>query len=57
MALVTAGLMNKQIAGKLGIREITATIHRWNLMRKMKARPLADLVRMVETLGGRCEKR
>jgi FixJ family two-component response regulator len=56
IALVTAGLMNKQIAGKLGISEITVKIHRGNVMRKMKARSLADLVRMAETLGVRGEK-
>jgi len=57
MALVTAGLMNKQIAGKLGVSEITVKIHRGHVMRKMKARALADLVRMAETLGVRREKR
>jgi FixJ family two-component response regulator len=57
LALVTAGLMNKQIAGKLGVSEITVKIHRGHAMKKMKARSLADLVRMAETLGVRCEKR
>jgi FixJ family two-component response regulator len=56
LALVTAGLMNKQIAGKLGVSEITVKIHRGHAMKKMKARSLADLVRMAETLGVRCEK-
>jgi FixJ family two-component response regulator len=53
MALVTAGLMNKQVAGKLGLSEITVKIHRGNLTRKMQAQSLADLVRMAELLGVR----
>lgn len=51
--LVTAGLMNKQIAGRLELSEITVKIHRGNLMRKMQAQSLADLVRMAESLGVR----
>jgi FixJ family two-component response regulator len=51
MELVTAGLMNKQIAGKLGVSEVTVKIHRGHLMRKMKAKSLAELVRMAERLG------
>lgn len=50
-ALVTAGLMNKQIAGKLELSEITVKIHRGNMVRKMHADSVADLVRMAETLG------
>jgi FixJ family two-component response regulator len=50
MLLVTAGKMNKQVAGDLGIREITVKIHRGAAMRKMAARTLADLVRMAEVL-------
>lgn len=50
MLLVTAGKMNKQIAGDLGIQEITVKIHRGVAMRKMAARTLADLVRMAEVL-------
>jgi len=49
--LVTAGLMNKQIAGRLNLSEITVKIHRGNMMKKMQADSLADLVRMAETLG------
>jgi FixJ family two-component response regulator len=51
MALVTSGLMNKQVAGELGLSEITVKIHRSHAMQKMKARSLADLVRMSESLG------
>jgi FixJ family two-component response regulator len=51
MALVTAGLMNKQVAGKLGVSEITVKLHRGNVTRKMHAKSLADLVRMAEVLG------
>ena len=50
MLLVTAGKMNKQVAGDLGISEVTAKIHRGAAMRKMGARTLADLVRMAEAL-------
>jgi FixJ family two-component response regulator len=50
MRLVTAGKMNKQVAGDLGISEITVKIHRGAAMRKMGARTLADLVRMAEVL-------
>ena len=53
MALVTAGLMNKQVAAKLELSEVTVKIHRGNLMRKMHAQSLADLVRMAEILGVR----
>jgi FixJ family two-component response regulator len=51
MTFVTAGLMNKQIAGELGVSEITVKIHRGHTMKKMGARSLADLVRMAEALG------
>jgi FixJ family two-component response regulator len=50
MALVTIGKMNKQVAGDLGLSEITVKIHRGSAMRKMGARTLADLVKMSETL-------
>lgn len=51
MALVTAGRLNKQVAGELDLSEITVKIHRGSAMRKMGARTLADLVRMAEALG------
>jgi FixJ family two-component response regulator len=51
MALVTAGLMNKQIAARIGLSEITVKVHRGNVTRKMGARSLAELVRMAESLG------
>ncbi|MGO8840121.1 MAG: response regulator transcription factor [Methyloceanibacter sp.] len=51
MSLVTTGLMNKQIAGDLGVSEITIKLHRGHVMRKMRAKSLADLVRMAEVLG------
>jgi len=50
MLLVTSGKMNKQVAGDLGISEITVKIHRASAMRKMQARTLPDLVRMVEAI-------
>jgi FixJ family two-component response regulator len=53
MGLVAAGLMNKQIAGKLSLSEITVKIHRGQVMRKMRAQSLADLVRKAELLGAR----
>jgi FixJ family two-component response regulator len=51
IGLVTAGLMNKQIAAQLGVSEITAKVHRGNIMKKMGARSLAELVRMADALG------
>jgi FixJ family two-component response regulator len=51
MALVTGGLMNKQIAGKMGITEPTVKIHRGHVMQKMRVRSLADLVLIAERLG------
>jgi FixJ family two-component response regulator len=47
---VCAGLMNKQIAGELGVTEITVKVHRGNAMRKMGAKTLADLMRMAQVL-------
>jgi FixJ family two-component response regulator len=48
---VAAGLMNKQIASKMGIAEVTVKIHRGQAMRKMNVRAVADLVRKTDALG------
>jgi FixJ family two-component response regulator len=48
---VTAGLMNKQIAAEMGVSVITVKVHRGNVMRKMGAKSLTDLVRMADALG------
>jgi len=51
MALVTAGHMNKVVAARIGISEMTVKIHRGHVMRKMGTRSLADLVLIAENLG------
>jgi FixJ family two-component response regulator len=51
MAWVVSGLLNKQVAGELGISEETVKVHRGQVMRKMGADSLADLVRMSGRLG------
>jgi len=50
MALVTSGLMNKQIAAQLGLAEVTVKLHRGSLMRKMNAKSVAELARMAQIL-------
>ena len=51
MLLVTTGLMNKQVAGRLGLGESTVKLYRGQAMRKMGARSVVELARMVENLG------
>lgn len=51
LPLVVSGLLNKQAAAALGISEVTLQIHRSRIMQKMKARSIAELVRMTERLG------
>jgi FixJ family two-component response regulator len=52
MDLVVAGLLNKQVAGELGISEITVKAHRGKVMRKIGAASLAELVRLASRLDG-----
>jgi FixJ family two-component response regulator len=54
--LVVKGLMNKQIAGELGVSEITVKVHRGSAMRKLGAKSLVELVQMAEVLGIRATK-
>jgi FixJ family two-component response regulator len=56
MARVTSGLLNKQIAAELGVSEVTVKVHRGNVMQKMGAKTLADLVRKADTLAIRRTK-
>jgi FixJ family two-component response regulator len=51
MALVVTGLLNKQVAAELGTSEVTVKIHRSQVMQKMRAKSLADLVRFAEKIG------
>jgi len=55
MVQATAGRLNKQIASEIGIAESTVKVHRTNLMRKMKARSLPELSRMVDLLNLRAQ--
>ena len=56
MAWVTGGLLNKQVAAEIGVSEITVKLHRGNVMRKMGAKSLAELVRMADALEVRRTK-
>jgi len=56
LAFVSSGLMNKQIAAELRLAEITVKMHRGQIMKKMGAKSLPDLVRKAETLGIRLTK-
>lgn len=56
IAMVVSGMLNKQIAGRLGTAENTVKVHRSRAIEKMHAQSLADLVRMFEKLKGRVEK-
>jgi FixJ family two-component response regulator len=56
LAFVAAGLLNKQIAAELDLAEITVKIYRGHIMKKMRAKSLADLIRMTEALGIRPAK-
>ena len=56
MALVVVGRLNKQIASELGLAEVTVKAHRSQLMHKMGAKSLPELVRMADRLGGASEK-
>jgi FixJ family two-component response regulator len=51
MAFVTAGMLNKQIAGAMNLSEVTIKVHRHNLMRKLAIRTVPDLVRIAETFA------
>jgi FixJ family two-component response regulator len=51
MTLVATGLMNKQTAAMIGLREVTVKVHRHNIMKKLGAKSLPDLVRMANILG------
>jgi FixJ family two-component response regulator len=56
LALATAGMLNKLIAAKLGVSEVTVKVHRSNVMRKLRTRSLADLARIADALGIRPDR-
>jgi FixJ family two-component response regulator len=56
MPLIVTGRLNKQIAGQLELSEMTVKVHRGQIMRKMRAKSLVELVRMADKLGISQEK-
>jgi FixJ family two-component response regulator len=50
LSLVTTGMLNKQMAGQMNLSEVTVKVHRHNLMKKMGAKSVAELVKMAEAL-------
>jgi FixJ family two-component response regulator len=56
LPIVVTGRLNKQIAGQLELSEMTVKVHRSQIMRKMRAKSLVDLVRMADKLGISPEK-
>jgi FixJ family two-component response regulator len=56
LPLITAGLLNKQIAARVGLSEITVKVHRHKLMVKLQAKAVPDLVRMADALGIRSSR-
>ena len=51
LSMVTSGMLNKQIAAEMGLSEVTVKVHRHNLMKKLAAKNVPDLVRMADNLG------
>ena len=51
MRLVCTGLMNKQTAAEMGVSEVTVKVHRHNMMKKLGARTVPELVRIADVLG------
>lgn len=56
MAMVTSGLLNKQTADEIGLSEVTVKVHRHNMMKKLGAKSLPELVRIADMLGIKCKR-